>query len=138
MWRGWASSWGGRGAAPSPRTPPPARVPRPPRRGGPRSPPPRARPPRARPGGGGGPPPPRGRRAEPPATGQATKLDSTSLQHAIRPVEAQVPAAAPLRLPTGAPVAVASLHAQLTPLAWAFDQAAPGARLGYVQTAGGA
>ena len=30
------------------------------------------------------------------------------------------------------------LHGQLAPLAWAFEQAAPGARLGYVQTAGGA
>jgi hypothetical protein len=72
-----------------------------------------------------------------PATG-ATKLDATSLQHAVRPVEEAVPADAPLRLPSGAPVAVAFLHAQLPPLAWAFHQAAPGARLGYVQTAGGA
>jgi hypothetical protein len=31
-----------------------------------------------------------------------------------------------------------SLHGQLAPLAWAFAQARPGARLGYVQTAGGA
>ena len=30
------------------------------------------------------------------------------------------------------------LHGQLAPLAWAFQRAAPGARLGYVQTAGGA
>ena len=41
-------------------------------------------------------------------------------------------------LPTGAPVAICVLHGQLAPLAWAFGQAAPGARLGYVQTAGGA
>ena len=31
-----------------------------------------------------------------------------------------------------------ALHGQLAPLAWAFAQARPGARLGYVQTAGGA
>jgi hypothetical protein len=80
----------------------------------------------------------RGLRAEVAPAARATKLDYTSLQHGVSPVEDSVPAAAPLRLPSGAPVAVAFLHAQLTPLAWAFHQAAPGARLGYVQTAGGA
>ena len=35
-------------------------------------------------------------------------------------------------------MAVGFLHGQLAPLAWAFAAAAPGARLGYVQTAGGA
>jgi hypothetical protein len=80
----------------------------------------------------------RGLRAEAAPPARATKLDYTSLQHAVRPVEEAVPVAAPLRLPSGAPVAVAVLHAQLTPLAWAFHEAAPGARLGYVQTAGGA
>jgi hypothetical protein len=66
------------------------------------------------------------------------KLNYTSLQHAVVPVEASAPAGAPLTLPTDAPVAICFLHAQLAPLAWAFARAAPGARLGFVQTAGGA
>jgi hypothetical protein len=69
---------------------------------------------------------------------QVMKLDYTSLQHAIVPVETSAPAGRPLSLPTGAPVAVFFTHGQLAPLAWAFAQAAPGARLGFVQTAGGA
>ena len=73
------------------------------------------------------------------------KLNYTSLQHAVMPVEDSAPAggdrgssAAQAILPVGAPTAIAFLHGQLAPLAWAFAQAAPGARLGYVQTAGGA
>ena len=68
------------------------------------------------------------------------KLNYTPLQHAVRPVEESAPAGggATPKLPTGAPVAVTFLHGQLAPLAWAFAQHAPGARLGYVQTAGGA
>jgi uncharacterized protein DUF3866 len=66
------------------------------------------------------------------------KLNYTSLQHAIVPVEASAPAGGPLVLPTEAPVAIGFLHGQLAPLAWAFARAAPGARLGYVQTTGGA
>jgi Protein of unknown function (DUF3866) len=61
------------------------------------------------------------------------KLDYTSLRHAVVPVEET---ARPL--PTGAPVAVLLVHGQLAPLAWAFARAAPGGRLGYVQTGGGA
>jgi hypothetical protein len=68
----------------------------------------------------------------------AAKLNHTSLQHAVVPVEASAPAGAPLTLPTDAPVAVCLVHAQLAPLVWAFARAAPGARLGYVQTTGGA
>ena len=66
------------------------------------------------------------------------KLNYTSLQHAVVPVEESAPAGAPLILPADAPVAICSLHGQLAPLAWAFARAAPGARLGYVQTTGGA
>jgi hypothetical protein len=66
------------------------------------------------------------------------KLNYTSLQHAVVPVEASAPAGAPLVLPTEAPVGICFLHAQLAPLAWAFARAAPGARLGYVQSTGGA
>jgi hypothetical protein len=43
-----------------------------------------------------------------------------------------------LQIPIERPVAVLAQHDQLAPLAWAFAQAAPGAKLGYVQTDGGA
>jgi hypothetical protein len=61
------------------------------------------------------------------------KLNYTSLQHAVAPVEDER-----LRLPLRRPVAVLALHGQLAAVAWAFAQAAPGAGLGYVQTEGGA
>jgi uncharacterized protein DUF3866 len=61
------------------------------------------------------------------------KLNYTSLQHTVRPVEDEQ-----LQLPLGRAVAVLALHGQLAPVAWAFSEAAPGARLGFVQTAGGA
>ena len=63
----------------------------------------------------------------------AMKLNYTSLQHAVEPVDDET-----LELPLGRPVAVIALHAQLAPLAWAFSSQAPGMRLGYVQTEGGA
>ncbi len=62
------------------------------------------------------------------------KLNYTSLQHTIRPVEDE----RPMNLPLRRPVAVLALHGQLAPVAWAFAQALPDARLGYVQTEGGA
>lgn len=62
------------------------------------------------------------------------KLNYTSLQHAVVPVEADDE----LEVPLGRPAAVLALHGQLAPVAWAFAQAAPGHRLGYVQTVGGA
>jgi hypothetical protein len=70
------------------------------------------------------------------------KLNYTSLQHAVLPVQEgpddpdAVPA--PPTLPLHGPVAVLGLHGQLPALAWGYAQARPGARLGYVQTAGGA
>jgi hypothetical protein len=64
------------------------------------------------------------------------KLNYTSLQHAVAPVEGGAGGA--LILPVGRPVAVLALHGQLAGLAWAFAQSAPGAKLGYVQTEGGA
>jgi hypothetical protein len=67
------------------------------------------------------------------ARAHVMKLNYTSLQHAVEPVEEDV-----LELPVGRPVAVLALHGQLAGLAWAFAQGAPGARLGYVQTEGGA
>ncbi len=63
----------------------------------------------------------------------AMKLNYTSLQHAVEPVED-----GSLELPLDRPVAVLALHGQLAPVAWAFAQANPGASLGYVQTEGGA
>ncbi len=68
------------------------------------------------------------------------KLNYTSLQHAVAPVEEGDGDAtpAPPSLPIGRPVAVLALHGQLAPLAWAYAQRSPGSRLGYVQTAGGA
>jgi Protein of unknown function (DUF3866) len=61
------------------------------------------------------------------------KLNYTSLQHAVHPVEGE-----DLKVPLGRPVAVLALHGQLAPLAWALARDAPGTALGYVQTAGGA
>ena len=61
------------------------------------------------------------------------KLNYTSLQHAVHPVEGEE-----LRIPLDRPAAVFGLHGQLAPIAWAFARARSGSRLGYVQTAGGA
>ena len=61
------------------------------------------------------------------------KLNYSSLQHAVLPVDEAEPV-----WPLGRPVAVISLHGQLAPLAWAFAQVHPGSRLGYIQTTGGA
>ncbi len=75
----------------------------------------------------------RGLSAEGAASAEAMKLNYTSLQHAVNPVEDEA-----LELPLERPVAVLGLHGQLAPVAWAFAQANPGASLGYVQTEGGA
>ncbi len=69
----------------------------------------------------------------PVADDGAMKLNYTSLQHGVEPVDDET-----LELPLGRPVAVIALHAQLAPLTWAFSSQAPGHRLGYVQTEGGA
>lgn len=61
------------------------------------------------------------------------KLNYSSLQHAIHPVEGEE-----LALPLGAPAAIFPLHGHLAPVAWALAQARPGTRVGFVQTAGGA
>jgi hypothetical protein len=66
------------------------------------------------------------------------KLNYTSLQHAVTPVED-----GPLQLPVERPVAVLALHGQLAAVAWAFAQSGRSktgrqGRLGYVQTVGGA
>jgi hypothetical protein len=63
------------------------------------------------------------------------KLNYTSLQHAVEPVEER---AGELEGPLERAVGVISLHAQLPCVAWAVAQRRPGTKLGYVQTAGGA
>jgi Protein of unknown function (DUF3866) len=63
------------------------------------------------------------------------KLNYSSLQHAVSPVEEERDA--PLGGPPGV-VGVFFLHAQLAPACWALRRAAPGVRIGYVQTPGGA
>jgi hypothetical protein len=65
------------------------------------------------------------------------KLNYTSLQHAVVPVEEQA-GDEPRPSVDGKPVAVLALHGQLPCVAWAAAQEKPGLKLGYVQTAGGA
>lgn len=68
------------------------------------------------------------------------KLNYTSLQHPVEPVERPavgVMSAMRAEVPP-TPVLVLPLHGHLAPAAWAAAQAAPGLRVGYVQTAGGA
>jgi hypothetical protein len=60
------------------------------------------------------------------------KLNYTSLQHPVEPVEGNGVARREI------PVAVLPLHGHLAPAAWAAAQARPGIRVGYVQTSGGA
>ena len=70
------------------------------------------------------------------------KLNYTSLQHPVAPVEASTGEKSPEAAETGAPVSVSvlilPLHGHLAPAAWAAAQAAPGIQVGYVQTGGGA
>jgi hypothetical protein len=83
------------------------------------------------------------------------KLNYTSLQHPVAPVEGEGRGSGErdeesVRLfrgmrgkgtaisGAGAPVVVLPLHGHLAPAAWAAAQAAQGLRVGYVQTAGGA
>lgn len=72
------------------------------------------------------------------------KLNYTSLQHAVEPVEAAKAAVRTQRdAESGAasahvPVLVLPLHGHLAPAAWAAARASPAIRLGYVQTGGGA
>jgi hypothetical protein len=79
---------------------------------------------------------PGGERDASHARADAVKLNYTSLQHTVSPVEGHDGES--LELPIARPTAVLALHGQLAGLAWAFAQGAPGARLGYVQTEGGA
>ena len=64
------------------------------------------------------------------------KLNYSSLQHAVEPIEA--PAGAPPRPARRIPALVFQLHGHLAPAVWAAAEAKPGIRIGYVQTPGGA
>jgi hypothetical protein len=68
------------------------------------------------------------------------KLNYSSLQHAVEPVEEISPALGDeaLELPLERPVGVLGLHGQLAAVAWAFAQRRADARVGFVQTPGGA
>ena len=88
------------------------------------------------------------------ATGEhVIKLNYTSLQHPVAPVEpgregadedapsgndTKDQAAAVGSSRAGVPVLVLPLHGHLAPAAWSAAQARPGIRVGFVQTAGGA
>jgi hypothetical protein len=75
----------------------------------------------------------RGLSSEGASGAHVMKLNYSSLQHAVEPVEGET-----LELPVERPVAVLGLHGQLAAVAWAFAQQHPRARLGFVQTPGGA
>jgi hypothetical protein len=81
----------------------------------------------------------RGLEAEGTRSATAMKLNYTSLQHPVEPVEAWSPGrgegAAELRT---IPVLVLGLHGQLAPAAWAAHRPGRDLRIGYVQTWGGA
>ena len=69
------------------------------------------------------------------------KLNYSSMQHAVHPVEERAGGGTDqplLDLPLRKPVAVISLHGQLPCVAWAAAQTRPGVKVGFVQTAGGA
>jgi Protein of unknown function (DUF3866) len=68
------------------------------------------------------------------------KLNYTSLQHPVGPVEEESVRLSPDMEGKGAPLCalVLPLHGHLAPAAWAAAQAEPELRIGYLQTGGGA
>jgi Protein of unknown function (DUF3866) len=88
----------------------------------------------------------RGLDAPPAGEEHVMKLNYTSLQHPVAPAEElplflnpNMSGKATVERSGGAmPVLVLPLHGHLAPAAWAATQAAPGLKVGYVQTAGGA
>jgi hypothetical protein len=68
------------------------------------------------------------------------KLNYTSLQHGVQPVEVELEGGEGVRNADAhsPPVLVLPLHGHLAPSCWAAAQASPGLRIGYVQSAGGA
>jgi hypothetical protein len=79
----------------------------------------------------------RGLDGEGTAGAHVMKLNYTSLQHPVQPAERSEEAIERAQAARPA-VLVIPLHGHLAPAAWAAAQAAPGMRVGYVQTAGGA
>jgi uncharacterized protein DUF3866 len=77
----------------------------------------------------------RGLEASGEAREHVIKLNYTSLQHPVAPVERPVEGDEGGR---SMPVLVLPLHGHLAPAAWAATQLAPGLKIGYVQTGGGA
>ena len=80
-----------------------------------------------------------------PGAEHVMKLNYTSLQHPVAPVELPVrlmrdmtTKSAPEEVGGGMPVLVIPLHGHLAPAAWAAARAQPGIKVGYVQTGGGA
>jgi uncharacterized protein DUF3866 len=87
----------------------------------------------------------RGLDAEPPGGEHVMKLNYTSLQHPVDPIELPVRftpdiggKSAPERGAGAMPVVVVPLHGHLAPAAWAAKQIEPELKIGYVQTGGGA
>jgi hypothetical protein len=79
------------------------------------------------------------------AADHVIKLNYTSLQHPVEPVELPVRSmhaggakGAPEPRETPMPVLVLPLHGHLAPAAWAVAQGSPELKVGYVQTGGGA
>jgi len=79
----------------------------------------------------------RGLDARPESETHVMKLNYSSLQHPVEPLELPDDVSA-TETPLSTPVAVIALHGHLAPLAWAAASARPGLRLGFVQAAGGA
>jgi hypothetical protein len=63
------------------------------------------------------------------------KLNYTSLQHPVEPIEIEH---GEPELGPKPPVVVAAMHGHVAPIAWAAAEARPGTRVGFVQGAGGA
>jgi hypothetical protein len=85
----------------------------------------------------------RGLEGGPEGDAHVMKLNYTPLQHPVHPVERPnsrffSDADRPKGTTRLVPVAVLPLHGHLAPAAWAAAQAAPGLKVGYVQTGGGA
>jgi hypothetical protein len=78
----------------------------------------------------------RGLDASGPDGPHVMKLNYTSLQHPVQPVER--PDDELGNEGTTVPVLVIPLHGHLAPAAWATSEASAGLRVGYMQTAGGA
>ena len=87
----------------------------------------------------------RGLDGEGTAGAHVMKLNYTSLQHSVLPVESErspsvgnFPPVDPVARSLDQPVGVIFLHGQLPPVAWAAARAAPEKKVGFVQTVGGA